>query len=36
MKKRILVTGGLGFIGGHVLEELALRGYYPVAFDRIM
>lgn len=36
MKKRILVTGGLGFIGGHVMEELALRGYYPVAFDRIM
>lgn len=36
MKKRILVTGGLGFIGGHVMEELANRGYYPVAFDRIM
>lgn len=36
MKKKILVTGGLGFIGGHVMEELAARGYYPVAFERIM
>lgn len=36
MKKKILVTGGLGFIGGHVMEELAARGYYPIAFDRIM
>ena len=35
-KKKILVTGGLGFIGGHVMEELAARGYYPVAFERIM
>lgn len=35
-KKKILVTGGLGFIGGHVMEELSARGYYPVAFDRIM
>lgn len=35
-KKKILVTGGLGFIGGHVMEELASRGYYPVAFERIM
>jgi len=35
-KKRILVTGGLGFIGGHVMEELAARGYYPVAFERII
>lgn len=32
--KKILVTGGLGFIGGHVMEELASRGYMPVAFDR--
>lgn len=34
--KKILVTGGLGFIGGHVMEELAVRGYYPVAFERRM
>lgn len=32
--KKILVTGGLGFIGGHVLEEVSRRGYQPVAFDR--
>lgn len=36
MKKKILVTGGLGFIGGHVMEELARRGFYPVAFERVM
>jgi nucleoside-diphosphate-sugar epimerase len=35
-KKKILVTGGLGFIGGHVMEELSARGFYPVAYDRIM
>lgn len=34
--KKVLVTGGLGFIGGHVMEELASRGIYPVAFDRFM
>lgn len=34
--KKILVTGGLGFIGGHVMEEVAKRGYYPVAFERRM
>lgn len=31
---KILVTGGRGFIGGHVVEELAARGYEPVVFDR--
>jgi len=31
--KRILVTGGQGFIGGYVVEELLRRGYTPVIFD---
>jgi nucleoside-diphosphate-sugar epimerase len=31
--KRILVTGGQGFIGGYVVEELLSRGYTPVIFD---
>lgn len=31
---KILVLGGNGFIGGHVLEEIASRGITPVSFDR--
>lgn len=33
MKKRILVTGGAGYIGAHVCLALAEAGYEPVAFD---
>ena len=33
-KMRVCVTGGAGFIGGHVLEEIASRGITPVSFDR--
>src|SRR4051794_8201872 len=32
---RVLVTGGSGFIGSHVLDVLAARGHEPVNFDRI-
>lgn len=28
------MTGGTGFIGGYVVEELARRGYQPVILDR--
>jgi UDP-glucose 4-epimerase len=31
--KNILVTGGAGFIGSHVLVELANSGYHPVVLD---
>lgn len=31
---KVLVTGGAGFIGGHVCEALADRGHEPVIFDR--
>ncbi|MEV6315538.1 NAD-dependent epimerase/dehydratase family protein [Streptomyces sp. NPDC051776] len=30
---RVLVTGGAGFIGSHVVEALASRGHEPVVFD---
>lgn len=32
--KHVLVTGGNGFIGGYVVEELRQRGYSPSVFDR--
>lgn len=30
---RVLVTGGLGFIGSHVVEELSTAGHRPVVLD---
>jgi UDP-glucose 4-epimerase len=32
---RVLVTGGSGFIGSHVLDVLAARGHSAVNFDRV-
>lgn len=31
---KILVTGGQGFIGGHVIDVLLVNGYKVVSFDR--
>lgn len=33
--KKILITGGAGFIGGYVVEELASRGYDSIIFDHL-
>ena len=30
---RVLVTGGSGFIGSHVVDKLRLRGHTPVIYD---
>ncbi len=32
---RVLVTGGSGFIGSHVLDALAAAGHEPVVFDLV-
>ncbi|MFM7196247.1 MAG: NAD-dependent epimerase/dehydratase family protein, partial [Bacteroidota bacterium] len=32
-KKKILVTGGAGFIGAHTVIELIAAGYHPVIVD---
>jgi UDP-glucose 4-epimerase len=31
--KKVLITGGVGFIGSHVTQELVKRGITPVIFD---
>ena len=32
--KKIIVTGGCGFIGSHLCELLVQKGFKVVAFDR--
>ena len=33
MKKRVLVTGGAGFIGSYICESLIKKGYYVICCD---
>lgn len=33
MSERVLVTGGAGFVGSHIVVELARNGYKPVVLD---
>lgn len=35
MTRRILITGGAGFIGGHIAELLLTRGYQVIALDNL-
>jgi dTDP-L-rhamnose 4-epimerase len=36
MSKRILITGGAGFIGSHIADSLLRRGYRVRAFDSLL
>ena len=31
--KKILVTGGAGFIGSHIVADLSEKGYEPLVLD---
>jgi len=31
--EKVLITGGAGFIGSHLADELVREGYFPVIFD---
>ncbi|WP_371791289.1 NAD-dependent epimerase/dehydratase family protein [Streptomyces sp. NBC_01471] len=33
---RVLVTGGAGFIGSHIVADLTARGHEPVVFDALL
>jgi len=35
MKKKIIVTGGLGFIGSHLIKLLIKKGYFVINVDKI-
>ena len=35
MRKKILVTGGAGYIGSHTVVELYLNGYMPIIVDNL-
>ena len=35
MNKRVLVTGGCGYIGSHTCVELAEAGYEPIIVDNL-
>ena len=31
----VLVTGGAGYIGSHVVEELQKNGFTPIVYDNL-
>ena len=35
MARKILVCGGAGYIGAHMCEQLAARGFEAIVFDNL-
>ena len=35
MNKKILITGGAGYVGSHVCKNLSKKGFEPIVFDNL-
>ena len=35
-KKRVLITGGAGFLGSHLCDRFIAEGYYVIAMDNLL
>jgi len=35
MARRIIVTGGAGYVGSHTCKALAANGYDPITYDNL-
>ncbi len=35
INKKVLVTGGAGYVGAHTCKMLAEQGYTPIVFDNL-
>lgn len=35
MKKQILITGGVGFVGHHLIKKLIAKNYFPIIIDNL-
>ena len=35
MPKHVLVTGGAGFVGSHIVDELVVRGHTAVSYTHL-
>lgn len=34
-KKQILITGGVGFVGHHLIKRLVAKNYFPIIIDNL-